>query len=77
MKGSAKRIVDIVKDINKQDPYAPFIVCGDFNNHIVVVCESLVQSYFAPGIVCGSKTHRQGGHLDQVFTLNIEVVNAS
>jgi exonuclease III len=76
LKDRARRIVDIAKDIVKQDPHAPVIVCGDFNNHIAVVCESLSHCAFTPAIVCGTETHRQGGHLDQVFTRNIDVVNA-
>ena len=51
-------------------------MCGDFNNHIATVCESLTRCNFAPAITCGTETHRQGGHLDQVFTRNIDVVNA-
>jgi endonuclease/exonuclease/phosphatase family metal-dependent hydrolase len=58
LKDRAKRIVDIAKDIVKQDPHAPVIVCGDFNNHIAVVCESLSHCNFAPAIVCGTETHR-------------------
>ena len=76
MKDRAKRIVDVAKDITRQDPHAPIIICGDFNNHVAVVCEALVQYNFAPAIECGTETHRQGGHLDQVFTRNIDVVNA-
>ena len=76
LKDRAKRIVDIAKDIVKQDPHAPIVICGDFNNHIASVCESLTQCNFAPAITCGTETHRQGGHLDQVFTRNIDVVNA-
>ena len=68
--------MDVAKDIIKQDPHAPIIICGDFNNHIAVVCEALTRCNFAPAISCGTETHRQGGHLDQVFTRNIEVVSA-
>jgi endonuclease/exonuclease/phosphatase (EEP) superfamily protein YafD len=76
LKDRAKRVVEIAKDIVKQDPHAPIIICGDFNNHIAVVCEALTRCNFAPAIACGTETHRQGGHLDQVFTRNVEVVNA-
>ena len=41
-----------------------------------MVCEALTPCKFAPAIACGTETHRQGGHLDQVFTRNVEVVNA-
>ena len=37
MKDRARKIVDVAKDIIKQDPYAPIIIYGDLNNHISVV----------------------------------------
>jgi exonuclease III len=76
LKDRARKVVDIAKDIIKQDPHAPVIICGDFNNHIAVVCEALTRCNFAPAITCGTETHRQGGHLDQVFTRNLEVTKA-
>jgi len=76
LKDRAKRVVEIAKDITKQDAHAPIVVCGDFNNHIVEVGAALAHSNFAAAIDSGTETHRQGGHLDQVFTRNIEVVNA-
>jgi endonuclease/exonuclease/phosphatase family metal-dependent hydrolase len=76
LKDRARRIVDIARDIVKQDSHAPVIICGDFNNHIATVCESLTQCNFTPAIACGTETHRQGGHLDQMFTRNLDVVNA-
>jgi hypothetical protein len=48
----------------------------NFNNHIVEVGAALAHSNFAAAIESGTETYRQGGHLDQVFTRNIEVVNA-
>ncbi len=36
----------------------------------------MTQCNFAPAIACGTETHRQGGQLDQVFTRNVEEVNA-
>ena len=43
MKDRARKIVDVAKDIIKQDPHAPIIICGDFNNHNIVVCETLTR----------------------------------
>ena len=62
-----------MKDVIRQDPNTPIVVCGDFNNHIVAMCEGLSHHNFESAIPCGTETHRQGGHLDQVFTRNMKV----
>jgi endonuclease/exonuclease/phosphatase family metal-dependent hydrolase len=64
LKDRARRVVEIAKDITKQDPHAPVVICGDFNNHIVEVGEALAHCNFAAAIPSGTETHRQGGHLD-------------
>ena len=76
LKDRAKRVVDIASDITKQDPHAPIFMCGDFNNHMSVVTETLSRCNFAGALRAGTETHRQGNHLDQVFTRNIDVVTA-
>lgn len=58
LKDRAKKIVDVAKDIIKQDPQAPIIICGDFNNHIAVVCEALTRCNFTPALKCGTVTNR-------------------
>jgi len=49
-KERAKRITDIVKDIIRQDPHAPIVLCGDFNNHMTAVVEQLAQLNFTAAI---------------------------
>jgi endonuclease/exonuclease/phosphatase family metal-dependent hydrolase len=69
-------VVDIVRDIITQDPSAPIVVCGDFNNHLPLVTRQLAYSNFAAAFVTGTETHNKGGHLDQIFVRNIQVVKA-
>ncbi len=76
LKDRTRRVVEITKDITKQDLHAPIVVCGDFNNHFFEVGVALGHSKFSAAIESGTETHRQRGDLDQVFTLSIEVVNA-
>ena len=54
----------------------PIVVCGDFNNHMTAVAQELVHLNFAAAFEEGTETHRLGGHLDQVFTRNVDVTNA-
>ena len=75
MKDRAKRVTDIVRDIVKQDPNAPIVVCGDFNNHMDFVVEQLGPMQFTPALEQGTETHRLGGHLDQVFARNMTIGN--
>ena len=58
LKDRAKRVVDIARDITKQDPHAPIIVCGDFNNHMSVVTEALSRCNFVGALRGGTETHR-------------------
>jgi endonuclease/exonuclease/phosphatase family metal-dependent hydrolase len=73
LKERAKRVTDIVRDIIRQDPNAPIIVCGDLNNHMDYVVEQLRPLNFSAALEPGTETHRQGGHLDQVFARNMTI----
>ena len=73
LKDRAKRVLDIIRDVIRQDPNTPIVVCGDFNNHIVTMCEGLSLHNFEPAIPCGTETHIRGGHLDQVFVRNMKL----
>ena len=35
------RVAEIVRDIIRQDPNTPIVVCGDFNNHMAYIVEQL------------------------------------
>ena len=39
LKERAMRVSEIVRDIIRQDPNTPIVVCGDFNNHMTYVVE--------------------------------------
>ena len=50
LKERARRMTDIVKDINRQDPHAPIVLCGDLNNHMESVVETLAQLNFTAAL---------------------------
>jgi hypothetical protein len=59
------------RDIIKQDPNAPIVFCGDFNNHMTYIVEQLGPLSFTAAVEPSTDTHRQGGHLYQVFARNM------
>jgi endonuclease/exonuclease/phosphatase family metal-dependent hydrolase len=71
LKERAMRVAEVVRDIIKQDPNAPIVVCGDFNNHMTYIVEQLGPLSFTAAVEPSTETHRQGGHLDQVFARNM------
>ena len=62
------RVAEVVRDIIKQDPNAPIVVCGDFNNHMTCIVEQLGPLSFIAAVEPTTETHRHGGHLDQVWS---------
>ena len=65
------RVAEVARDIIKQDPNAPIVVCGDFNNHMTYIVEQLGPLSFTAAVEPSTKTHRQGEDLDQVFARNM------
>jgi hypothetical protein len=65
------RVAEVVRDIIKQDPNAPIVVCGDFNNHMTCIVEQLGPLSFTAALEPSTATHRQGGHFYQVFARNM------
>ncbi len=61
----------VVRDIIKQDPNAPIVIFGDFNNHMTYIVDQLGQLSFTAAVEPSTETHRQGGHLDQVLAMNM------
>jgi hypothetical protein len=57
-------VAEIVRDIIRQDPSAPIVVCGDFNNHMTYIVEQLGPLNFSAAVEPSTETHNQGGHLD-------------
>jgi endonuclease/exonuclease/phosphatase family metal-dependent hydrolase len=64
LKDRATRVLEIVRDIIRQDPSTPIVICGDFNNHMAYIVEQLGPLNFTSGVDPSTETHRQGGHLD-------------
>jgi endonuclease/exonuclease/phosphatase family metal-dependent hydrolase len=64
LKNKATRVAEIVRDIIRQDPSTPIVVCGDFNNHMTYIVEQLEPLNFTSAVDPSTETHRQGGHLD-------------
>ncbi len=64
LKQRAIRVAEIVRDIIRQDPSAPIVVCGDFNNHMTYIVEQLGPLNFSAAVEPSTETHNQGGHLD-------------
>jgi hypothetical protein len=73
LKDKAVRVTDIVRDIIKQDPSTPIVVCGDFNNHMAFIVEQLGYLSYNTAVDPSTETHRRGGHLGQVFVRNMTV----
>jgi endonuclease/exonuclease/phosphatase family metal-dependent hydrolase len=67
------QVSEIVRDIIRQDPNTPIVVCGDFNNHMTYIVEQLAPLNFTSAVSPSTETHRQGGHLDQVFVRNMAI----
>ena len=61
----------------KQDKNAKVIVCGDFNKQLPIVARELQKLKFTAAFNQGTVTHKQGGHLDQVFVKNLTIRSAA
>ena len=75
-KNRALRILEIVRDILRQDANAAIVICGDFNNHLPVIEAQLAQLNFIPALSGDVATHKYGNQLDQVYAKNIDITNA-
>jgi hypothetical protein len=62
-----------VRDIIKQNPITPIVVCSDFNYHMAYIVEQLGYLSFTAAVDPSTETHLQGGHLDQVFVRNMTI----
>ena len=58
------QVNDYQWNIINQDPNAPIVVCGDFNNHMTYIAEQLGPLNFTAALEPSTETHNQGGHLD-------------
>ena len=67
------RVAEVVRDIIKQDPNAPKVVCAHFNYNMACIFEYLAPLCFTSAVSPSTETHRKGGHLDQVFVRNMAI----
>ena len=76
-KKRAARIPEIAADILKQDKKAQIVICGDFNKQLPGISKALEGLEFTPALHYPTITHKQGGHLDQIFVKNMKVIEAT
>ena len=69
-------MINLAKDIIKQDQGAKIIVGGDLNGQLNKMHTSLTLAGFTPALRERTKTHRDGNQLDQLWTRNIAITNA-
>ena len=60
----ADKVIQLTKDIMRQDPAAKVIVGGDVNGMFSKVNTSLLAAGFTPALIQGTPTHRDGHQLD-------------
>ena len=60
----ADTVVNLTKDIIRQDQSAKIIVGGDLNGQLSRVSTHLLASGFIPALRQGTPTHRDGNQLD-------------
>jgi hypothetical protein len=72
----ADTVVNLAKDIIRQDQTAKIIVGGDLNGQLNRLNTHLLTAGFTPALRQGTPTHRDGNQLDQLWTRNVEIHNA-
>ena len=53
------------------------VICGDFNKQLQGISKALDELGFTPALRFPTITHKQGGHLDQIFVRNNDIVEAN
>jgi endonuclease/exonuclease/phosphatase (EEP) superfamily protein YafD len=53
------------------------VICGDFNKQLQGISKALEELGFTPALRFPTTTHKQGGHLDQIFAKNIDIVEST
>jgi hypothetical protein len=72
----AETVIQLTKDIIKQDPAAKIIIGGDLNGQLNKMHTQLTRVGFIPALRDRIATHRDGNQLDQLWTRNLGVLNA-
>ena len=68
----ADTVVNLAKDIIKQDAAAKIIIGGDLNK----MHTFLTAAGFTPVLRAKTPTHREGNQLDQLWVRNLTILNA-
>ena len=72
----ADTVVNLAKDIIRQDPTAKIMQGGDLNGQLNKLHTFLTMAGFTPALRAKTPTHREGNQLDQLWVRNLTIVNA-
>ena len=72
----ADTVVNLAKDIIRQDSAAKIIIGGDLNGQLNKMHTFLTIAGFTPALRAKTPTHREGNQLDQMWVRNLTIVNA-
>ena len=72
----AETVINLVKDIVKQDAGAKIIIGGDLNGQLSKLHTSLTSAGFTPALREKTPTHRDGNQLDQMWVRNLKITYA-
>ena len=72
----AETVINLAKDIVKQDAGAKIIIGGDLNGQLSKLHTSLTSAGFTPALRAKTPTHRDGNQLDQMWVRNLQITNA-
>ena len=72
----AETVINLAKDIVKQDAGAKIIIGGDLNGQLSKLHTSLTSAGFIPALRAKTPTHKDGNQLDQMWVRNLQITNA-
>ena len=72
----AETVINLAKDIVKQDAGSKIIIGGDLNGQLSKLHTFLAQAGFTPALRAKTPTHRDGNQLDQMWVRNLQITNA-
>ena len=72
----AETVIQLAKDIVRQDPEAKIIIGGDLNGQLNKMHTQLTRAGFTPALRERIATHREGNQLDQLWARNLSITNA-
>jgi endonuclease/exonuclease/phosphatase (EEP) superfamily protein YafD len=72
----AETVINLAKDIIKQDPASKIIIGGDLNGKLKKLHIFVTMAGFTPAQRAKTPTHREGKQLDQLWVRNLSTLNA-